>query len=216
MCFKRSTFNWLIGFLGTSAAVAVSYRWIDRTVALWVHDHLRHPHHETLAQVGYVPDPSILFALFGLVLLGMRAVTSRLLSKHEMTALVGCNAIIVFEALKDQLKVFFGRTWPETWVQNNPSFIKDGAYGFHFMHGGSAFRSFPSGHMGAVCVVLTVLWACYPKYRWLYLIAGLAAGTGLVAGNYHFLSDVLAGAFVGISTGWVALEIWKAFPRFDA
>ena len=25
----------------------------------------------------------------------------------------------------------FGRYWPDTWVHDNPSLIRDGAYGFH-------------------------------------------------------------------------------------
>ena len=28
------------------------------------------------------------------------------------------------------MKYAFGRLWPETWVDNNPSWIHDGAYGF--------------------------------------------------------------------------------------
>jgi membrane-associated phospholipid phosphatase len=169
-----------------------------------------------LDQVGHIPDPLVPLAILGLVLLGLRALTGRLLSTHQTAALICCIAIIVAEALKDQLKYFFGRTWPETWVQNNPSFIRNGVYGFHFMHGGSAFQSFPSGHMGAACVVLTVLWICYPTFRWLYVTAGFVVGAGLVAANYHFLSDVFAGAFVGIFTGWIALAIWKASARFGA
>jgi membrane-associated phospholipid phosphatase len=215
MCLNRSTFNWLIGFLGTSAAIAISYRWLDRPVALWVHNHLRPSHHEVLDQVGHIPNLLVPLAILGLVLLGLRAMTGRLLSTHQTAALICCIAVIFAEAFKDRLKYFFGRTWPETWLQNNPSFIRNGAYGFHFMHDGSAYQSFPSGHMGAAWVVLTVLWICYPTFRWLYLTAGFMVGAGLVATNYHFLSDVLAGAFVGVSTGWIALAIWKASARFD-
>ena len=112
--------------------------------------------------------------------------------------------------IKDQLKFIFGRTWPETWVQDNPSFIRDGVYGFHFMHGGGGYQSFPSGHMAATCAVISVLWVWYPRSRWLGAFAAIAVGAGLVGANYHFLSDVIAGAFVGISTGWLANAIWNA------
>ena len=31
---------------------------------------------------------------------------------------------------------------------------------------------------------------------------------GLVVANYHFLSDVIAGAFVGVTAGWIATALW--------
>ncbi len=72
--------------------------------------------------------------------------------------------------------------------------------------------------MAAACAVLSVLWIWYPRLRSLWSIAGLAAGGGLVGLNYHFLSDVLAGAFLGGSIGWMATAIWAlaipaTFPR---
>jgi membrane-associated phospholipid phosphatase len=69
------------------------------------------------------------------------------------------------------------------------------------MHGGAAYQSFPSGHMAATCAVVSVLWIWYPRLRWLVTIAGIAVGVGLIGANYHFLSDVIAGAFIGISIG---------------
>jgi hypothetical protein len=51
--------------------------------------------------------------------------------------LVTCSiSLVVAEVAKNQLKYDFGRTWPETWVNNNPSLIGNGAYGFNFFHGG--------------------------------------------------------------------------------
>ena len=76
------------------------------------------------------------------------------------------------------------------------------------MHGGSAYQSFPSGHMAATCTVITVLWIRYPRFRQIYLIVGLIVGAALVGGNYHFLSDVIAGTFVGLSSGWFATVVW--------
>ncbi len=80
----------------------------------------------------------------------------------------------------------FGRTWPETWIDNNPSFIRDGAYGFHWFHGGGGYKSFPSGHMAATCAVLAVLWICYPRFKPLYLLAGLAVAAGLDRRQFPF------------------------------
>jgi membrane-associated phospholipid phosphatase len=43
-----------------------------------------------------------------------------------------------------------------------------------------------------------------------YCVAALAVGLGLVAANYHFLGDVIAGAFLGLSIGWISTVIWPA------
>jgi membrane-associated phospholipid phosphatase len=34
-------------------------------------------------------------------------------------------------------------------------------------------------------------------------------GAGLVVGNFHFLGDVIAGGFLGISAGWLVNSVWK-------
>ena len=50
------------------------------------------------------------------------------------------------------------------------SFIRDGVYGFHPFHGGPAYTAFPSGHIAAICAVVFVLWACYPKFKAFYAL----------------------------------------------
>lgn len=100
--------------------------------------------------------------------------------------------------------------WPETWVANNPSFIQDDAYGFNLFHGGQGFASFPSGHTAATCALISVLWILYPRLRPHYALAVLAVAIGLISANYHFLSDVIAGGFVGTSTGWMTIALWRA------
>lgn len=37
----------------------------------------------------------------------------------------------------------------------------------------------------------------------------LAIAISLIGANYHFLSDIIAGAFVGVSTGWMATALWQ-------
>jgi membrane-associated phospholipid phosphatase len=36
-----------------------------------------------------------------------------------------------------------------------------------------------------------------------------------VGANYHFLSDIIAGGFIGWTTGWIAVLLWDAggLPR---
>jgi membrane-associated phospholipid phosphatase len=161
-----------------------------------------------LDQVGRIPNPLIPLAIIVFLVLGLRALTGRSLFKSQAAAFVCSLSVIVAEITKDQLKFVFGRTWPETWVQDNASFIRDGVFGFNFMHAGQAYQSFPSGHMAVIGAVVSVLWVFYPKLRGLYALAILAGAAGLICANYHFLSDVFAGAFLGISVGWLATAVW--------
>ena len=99
-------------------------------------------------------------------------------------------------------------------MRNNPSLIRDGVYGFNPFHeAGIAYTSFPSGHTAAICALTSVLWICYPRFWPLYLALILAVSIGLVGADYHFLSDVIAGAFVGTSTGWMLVAVWRAGLR---
>ena len=195
--------------MATAAMVAVSFQWLDRLIALLVHSEQRHTYNGVWEWLTHIPNPLIPLALIGFVVLGLRALISRSLSNAQAAAFVCSLSVIFAETTKDQLKFLFGRTWPETWMGNNPSFIRDGVYGFNFMHRGNAYQSFPSGHMATASAVLSVLWIWYPRLRWFWTVGGLAVGAGLVGANYHFLSDVIAGAFLGISIGWLVISIWK-------
>jgi membrane-associated phospholipid phosphatase len=149
----------------------------------------------------------VVIVLFAAVALCV--VSGRALSRFA-TVIVLCGAsLAIAQAVKDQLKFAFGRTWTETWVRNNPSFIRDGVYGFNPFHGGPGFAAFPSGHMTAICAVMSVLWICYPKFRLVYAICMAVVAIGLVGADFHFLGDVIAGAFLGIWTGWLTVALWE-------
>ena len=122
--------------------------------------------------------------------------------------------VVMAEEVKDGLKWVFGRPWPETWRKNdNSSFIRNHDYAFHWFRGGSGFNSFPSGHMTATLAVLSVLWLCYPRFRPLYALVALAVMVGLVGSNFHFLGDTIAGAFLGVTVGWMTLALYDRAPR---
>jgi membrane-associated phospholipid phosphatase len=134
----------------------------------------------------------------------------RAFTKSAEAAVLCSISLIVAEAIKSGLKLVFGRLWPDTWVENNPSFLRDGAYGFNFFHGGHGYAAFPSGHTAVTCALISVLWIIYPKLRPLYALIVLAVAVGLIGANYHFLGDVIAGGFVGVSTGWMTVALWRA------
>lgn len=199
--------KWLVSLAATILATVVSYLWVDRPIALMVHAYTIH--RETFSAISHIPDPLVPLAVVIFAALGLLAMSGRPLSKTQ-TAVVLCSiSLIIAETTKNLLKYVFGRTWPETWFQNNPSYVRDGDYGFNLFHGGSGYASFPSGHSAVTCAVVTVLWVFYPKLWPLYSVVVLAVAIGLIGENFHFLSDVIAGAFVGASIGFMIVALWQ-------
>jgi membrane-associated phospholipid phosphatase len=207
----NDAWKWSISFVLTTLAVVVSYLWLDRPIALFAHDRLKQFNlFEHLTRIPEIVTPLV---LLGFALIGLYALLGRPLRKLHMVAVLCAASVAMTEAIKFQLKFAFGRTWPETWVRNNPSFIRDHVYGFFPFHGGQGFSAFPSGHTAAVCAVMSVLWICYPRFRLLYAAAMAAVGLGLVGADFHFLSDVIAGGFLGVSIGWLTVTMWEIGQR---
>jgi membrane-associated phospholipid phosphatase len=76
------------------------------------------------------------------------------------------------------------------------------------VHGGAM----PSSHTGVALVTLIFCFKYYRRWGWILLpiVAGLAAGT--VWGRFHYLSDVIAGAAIGIFAVWL---VWKYMKEPD-
>jgi membrane-associated phospholipid phosphatase len=201
---------WLGGLSGTSLAVVISYMWLDRPIAFLAHSQFSMVHHSFFWGLSWIPNPLISIAVVVSLAIGFKALVKRAISSNYAAAFVCSSSVLFGEAMKALLKLIFGRTWPESWIGDNPSFIRDGVYGFNFFHGGPWYQSFPSGHMAAVCAVISVLWFWHPKWRLLYMFLVTVVAVGLVGANFHFLSDVIAGSFVGVSSGSMATAIWKS------
>src|SRR5262249_45936218 len=106
-------------------------------------------------------------------------------------------SLVLADQFRETLSYGFGRYWPETWINDNPSLIRDGAYGFHPFHGGSAYGSFPSGPTARALAGPAVVWIAYPGWRGACGRASGAVAAGLLGMDYHFVGDVIAGGFVG-------------------
>ena len=202
-------YRWLIALALTAAAVVICYLWVDRPLALFAHAHT--DHREAFASLTHIPDLLNPLGVIAFVLFGLWVMAGRAMTAPAAAGALSSISLIVATATKGELKYAFGRYWPDTWVANNPSLIRDGAYGFNPFHGGPGYASFPSGHTAVTCAVISVLWIMFPKLRPLCALLVAAVAVGLIGANYHFLSDVIAGGFVGTSSGWMTVELWRAY-----
>lgn len=208
---SRTFYAWLGALVAIGIFTPISVLWLDKPIALFVH--------RTLAWgvSGGVADTPILsiplLSAFVFVMCGLSALLRSQFSVIEKTALLCDVSTLAAETIKNELKFAFGRTWPNSWAPNIQSFIRDNVYGFHFFHSGLSFESFPSGHATVVATIMSVLWILFPKLRGMCLSCIVIADVGLIALNVHFLSDVIAGNFVGVSTGLFTVAAWRmAYP----
>jgi membrane-associated phospholipid phosphatase len=103
--------------------------------------------------------------------------------------------------VKTLLKFVFGRTNPRSWLIHNQPLT------FHWFDRSSS--SFPSGHMLVFVAFGAAVLFYYPKYRRLVMILLCLLGIALVGTDYHFLSDVIAGAYFGIITTYIIKYLFE-------
>ncbi len=105
--------------------------------------------------------------------------------------------------VKSLLKYVFGRVNTREWL------IKPELYGFHWFQGGEVYSGFPSGHMAVFTALAVSLWRYYPGYRPVCMIFLLVLALALIITNYHFLSDVIAGAYAGVFAEFCVHKIFN-------
>jgi membrane-associated phospholipid phosphatase len=192
----------LIALVACISAVVVCYFWVDRPVAFFVHRHQINDF-KVFGWLTYPPPLAQTWSPLIFVVLLIRRAWGPF-ANWQKVLLVACLSLLVANQFRTSLGDACGRYWPETWFDNNPSLIGNGTYGFHsFVHGDDV-GSFPSGHTARILGFATVWWIAMPRSRALWIIVCPPMLISLVAMNYHFVSDVIAGAVLGGIVGTYA------------
>lgn len=195
--------------------VGISVKLIDRPVSTWVHNHLGNSrfvwftaiHDDHPLTIGPF---SVMAALsealwplaFGvLVVIVCAGATGWQPGRRGRIALVLSLSILFAMDIVVRAQRAFGRTWPETWRGNSPSWIRDGVFGFFPFHGGAGWASFPSGNTTVITTAATVFWIVWPEFRLFWAAAVVVDMVGLIGANYHFVSDVIGGFYLGGAVG---------------
>lgn len=194
--------------------VVVSYYYVDKPFAEFVYQHTDPILHKKIRDWALMLSQILHFAApIFIVLLILKKLFSDHLSKLQLTFLAIAINLIVTDSIKDILKLAFGRYRPVTWMKNGSEWLQSPQYGFHPFHGGLAYQSFPSGHAAAIFAIMTVIWIVYPKWRWLSILSCAVVIFFLLALNYHFVSDIVAGAFLGAITGTYTVYLFVLDKR---
>ena len=191
---------WLLSFAACTAAAAFSFRHLDVPMAkyFWSIGRFLHPLNKPFGA-------SIILALEAAVILSL--VLARLVRGHisqfAQVLAVACLASICAYGINSLvLKPFFG-------IPNPTAVLHGAAHALHLWKG-SAMSSFPSGHMVLSGAFAGVFMRLYRASTWPLAALLLIAAVLLVVGDWHFLSDVVAGSFLGLSAGALAGEAWSA------
>lgn len=81
---------------------------------------------------------------------------------------------------------------------------------------GTGGGSFPSNHAMNNAAMSTVLWAYYPRLRWLFVTVVVLVCISRVYCGVHWPSDVVAGAAIGVLAGLGMVSFtrwWKGVPE---
>lgn len=197
---------WFLSFVACVVAVALSFAELDVAVAQRVWAVGAH-----LSSLSTAFGDSVILTAESVVVLVL--IVARLLRGHisrfAETLALACLASICAYGINDQvLKPFFG-------VQA-PLVVLDGArHSFNLLKG-AATTSFPSGHMVLAAAFAGVFMRVYRVSIWPLAALLLLAAALLVVGDWHFISDVIAGTFLGVSAGMLAGEGWAVHSRLGS
>ena len=189
-----------MSLIACAAIVAFSFLRMDVPVAqyFWNVGHLRSPLNTAFGSRLILSAESavILFTVLA------RLVRGRI-SVFAETLAVACLVSMCTYVVNDHvLKVFFG-------VLNPADVVRGAGHSFNLWTG-SESSSFPSGHMVLAGAFAGFFMRIYKASIRLFSSLLLIAGSLLLIGDWHFLSDIIAGAFLGTSAGILAGEGWAA------
>lgn len=197
---------WAIGII----LILISYFLIDKPLCSFIFTHHLSSHLYFFSFIkNLIEWPGVFeliapLLLFIFLLIFLLPNSKNNLKKYQsMLILVTLSVSLTF-LIKNDLKWIFSRDWPTTWTHDNLSWIKNQAYGFQWFQGPwfqgtDSTGSFPSGHSSIAFASLISVGLVYKKLLKVCVLFASLEALSMVLFNYHFLSDVIAGACLGIT-----------------
>jgi membrane-associated phospholipid phosphatase len=186
-------FRWAIASMVVFMLCAISFFFADMQIALWMHLHLNPVLNIMFQQITrfgqsewYLVPGFLIFLLF---------------RKHKPSASRAgwfvFSVVAISGLAADLLKYLLPRARPGT-------FLDGGSYGFRIfplLHGWDhGWNSFPSGHAATAFSAAAAFSILFPRFRFLFYSVATLIAFSRVAVTEHYVSDIIAGAFLGILT----------------
>lgn len=191
---------WVGSLLACAALVVCLFEYVDVPVAVHFWARSRH-----LSPLGETFGATILLSAESAVVLYL--VIARLVRGHisvlGRTVVIACLTSMCAYVVNDHvLKVACGVP--------GPADVMRGARHSFNLWMGSEGSSFPSGHMALAAAFAGVFMRLHRASIGPFSALLLLAAALLLLGDWHFLSDIVAGAFLGTTAGILAAEGWAA------
>lgn len=203
----RTTKKLLVTGALSAPFVILCVLYLDIPLALFVRDYL-YANPKWAATTANLPDlllMVVLLSMFGSCCLYLFRSRKGIFDRETLLAREIMWLAPAAYLVKTVLKAGFGRTNTRYWLQD------PGLYGFHWFQMKEHCEGFPSGHMLVIVALLAAVWRFYSKTRPLGMVMAALLGAALIATNYHFLGDVIAGAYLAIFVEVVVFRL--LFPQ---
>lgn len=205
MVKRKAPFSfWIVLTFIVLSSIAVSIKFIDAVLAERIMTILSSikPLHKVTENI---PDMLTYLVAIGTMIMWIVYFYrhhKKKLDVETMFLKVAATALPAVYFVKLVLQFTFGRTSPRDWLISHEPLV------FNFIsHSGG---SFPSGHMTVFTAFGTAVLLHYPKYKKPVIILLALFGSALIGTDYHFLSDVIAGAYLGFTATYF---LWRLFER---
>ena len=182
----------------------LSYAFVDIQTALWFHSLGKNRVYELFEKITLFGD-SLSYLVGGLLLF---VVFRKKKSSIAYSGLFLFSSVAASGLTADLIKYIGGRARPTL-------YFSDHLFGFDFFHWEYAWTSFPSGHSATAFSVAMFLSMLYPRWRFVAFFAALLIAFSRIFLSQHYISDVIAGSFLGIvSTALLYNHVFKS--KLDA
>ncbi len=196
----------IIVTLATLLSILFSIQFLDSLVALKVMEILR-SNHVLHTSTSNIPDilPYIVYIGTAIMWFDFLYLShSKRRDDQRRFLQLAALAVPIAYILKTYLQYAFGRTNTRLWLTTHTE-LK-----FNWFHG-AGIGCFPSGHMTVFTAFGVAVWYIYPRYRRITVLGLSLLGAALIATDYHFLSDVIAGAYIGMLVTYIIQATLKKF-----
>jgi len=191
-----------------SVAVTACYLLVDLPFANWFQhlpDETRRPVKRSVKWITELGESGIYLAALLPTVAVLWGLNHRLWAAKLglIAASIGAAGIAV-----NLMKVLFGRSRPG-------AYFEAGAWGFDPFSIGYDFNSFPSGHAAVVGAIAMALVFIAPRLWPLFAAYAVTIGFTRVLTESHYISDVIAGLFLGAIVAvafrrlWWKIDLWR-------
>lgn len=207
-----------LGTCVTALAILVCVFWIDLPLASYVHESgIDSQFHWLRIFINFQAFFTPIALVYMLVYIVRRSNSE--MSYNSYFWFVTCVGTFVTCEIKNMFKILFGRTWPRDTSEmimdidvilpqmSSRGYVNDGIHLFKPFAAIKSFTAFPSGTMCVFCAVAIPVCMRFPSMRIPIVLWGGVTVFSLIQSNTHFLSDVLAGAYLGAIVGMISFAV---------